>query len=87
MAKTDPKGVVTNEYLDGAVDKIIKGVDRMFKGERKYNTETFATKEDLKREASWLKDDIKGLKADLSIVPGRGEFNNLKTKVDRFITP
>lgn len=91
MAKIDPNAVVTNKTLSGAVDAVLKGIDNMFDEQKKFfasknDLKVLATKEDLKREAGWLKDDIKGLKADLSIVPGRGEFNNLKAKVDRFIT-
>ena len=77
--------------LSEAVDDVLKGMDNMFVEQKKVfdskgDLEKLATKEDLKREAGWLKDDIKGLKADLSIVPDRNEFNNLKGKVDRFIT-
>lgn len=85
MAKKDPKAFVTNETLDEAVDTILKGMDNMFKGERKFNVQTFASKEDLKREVSWLKDDIKGLTADLSNVPSRNDFNQLKGKVDKYL--
>jgi hypothetical protein len=85
VAKKDPKAFVTNETLDEAVDTILKGMDNMFKGERKFNVQTFASKEDLKREVSWLKDDIKGLTADLSNVPSRNDFNQLKGKVDKYL--
>ena len=43
MAKKDPKAFVTNETLDEAVDTILKGMDNMFKGERKFNVQTFAS--------------------------------------------
>ncbi len=85
MAKRDSKSLVINETLDEAVDAILKGMDNMFREERKFNLQTFATKEDLKREASWLKDDIKGLTADLSDVPSRKEFNEVKGKVDKYL--
>ena len=45
----------------------------------------FATKEDLKREVSWLRDDIKGLTADLSETVSKKEFNQLKGKVDKYL--
>ena len=68
--------MATNEVIDEAVDSILKGMDNVFKEERKFNVQTFATKEDLKREISWLKDDIKGLTADISGIP---------TKVDKYL--
>ncbi|MCX6705094.1 MAG: hypothetical protein NT162_02035 [Candidatus Woesebacteria bacterium] len=85
MTKKDPKAFATNEVIDEAVDSILKGMDNMFKEERKFNVQTFATKEDLKREVSWVKDDIKGLTADLSGIPTRKEFNEVKTKVDKYL--
>jgi hypothetical protein len=93
MIKRDPKTSVTNETLDEAVDTILKGMDNMFKEERKFNSQTFATKEDLKltkeelkTDISWLKDDIKGLTADLSDTPTKKEFNELKGKVDKYLS-
>ena len=89
MLKKDPKAFVTNGVLtetsDEAVDTILKGMDNMFKEERKFNSQTFATKDDLNREVSWLRDDIRGLIADLSGVPTKKEFNQLKGKVDKYL--
>ncbi|MBI3397105.1 hypothetical protein HY045_01365 [Candidatus Woesebacteria bacterium] len=97
MTKQDPKALVTNEILGEAVQTILERMDNMFKEERKYSSQTFATKEDLskvkeemvtkedlKREVSWLRDDIGGLTADLSGVPTKKEFNELKGKVDKY---
>lgn len=78
------KGLLTT--INEAVNAILKGMDRMFKEERKFNTGTFATKEDLKREVSWLRNDVKGLTADLSDTVSRKEFSKLKGKVDKYIT-
>ncbi len=95
MIKKDPKIFITNETLDEAVDTILKGMDGMFKEERKFNFQTFATKEDLKElatkdelktEISWLRDDVKGLTADISVIPSKREFNELKGKVDKYLT-
>ena len=58
MAKYDPKGLVTNEYLDDAADKILKGMQTMFNNQNKLNNTKFATKEDLKRETSFIRQDI-----------------------------
>ena len=92
----DLNASVTNKTLNEAVDVIMKGMDKiidtlrsemqgLFGKERKFNMETFATKEDLKREASWLRDDIKGLTADLSDTVAKKEFSQLKTKVDKYL--
>jgi hypothetical protein len=97
MTKKDPKAFITNEVLtenlDEAVDIILKGMDNMFKEERKFNSQTFTSKEDLKNtkeelktEISWVKDDIKGLNADLADAPSKNEFNQLKGRVDKYIT-
>ena len=85
MATKGAKGLVTNEYLDDAVDKVLKGMDRLLKEERKFNVENFATKEDLKRETSWIRNDINGLKADLSDTASRSEFNKFRSKVDKYL--
>jgi len=57
----------------------------MFDEQNKLNSQTFATKEDLKREISWVRDDIDGLKADLVGTVSKGEFNKLKSKVDKYL--
>ncbi len=83
MNKTkDPNGNVTNKALGEAVDAILKGMDNLLKEERKFNVQTFASKEDLNREIGWVRDDINGLKADLSDTVSRKEFNNLKVRFD-----
>ena len=85
----DPNEVVTNgvlnKTLNEAVDTILKGMDNLLKEERKFNTQTFATKEDLNREIGWVRNDIKDLTADLSITVSKREFNELKTKVDKIL--
>lgn len=99
MSKKDPKAFVTNEVLDEtlgeAVETILKGMDTMFKEERKYNSQTFATKEDLKEfatkgelkaEISWIRDDIKGLTGELSKTVSKKDFNQLKSKVDKYLS-
>ena len=87
--KINPNVPVTNQVfnktLNEAVDVILDGMDNMFKAERKFNIETFATKEDLSREISWVKNDIKGLTEELSGTPSKKEFNQLKLKVDKYL--
>ena len=88
MTKLDPSAAVTNKTLQEAVDGIMEGMDRIIKETRvgfKYVMENVATKEDLKREVGWLKDDIKGLTADLADTPTREEFNKLQVKVDKYL--
>jgi len=88
MAKLDPNAAVTNKTLQEAVDGIMEGMDRIIKETRmgfKYVMENVATKKDLKREVGWLKDDIKGLTADLSDTPTRKEFNKLQDRVDKYL--
>lgn len=90
MAKIDPEVLVTNKILGEAVDTLLQGMDNMLEEQKKIFAtkedlnkvkEEMATKEDLKREVSWLRDDIKGLTADLSGVVSKKEFNAFKMKV------
>lgn len=74
------------KIVGDATDKILKGMDQMFQEQDKRNDAKFATKGDLQREIGWVRDDIKGLTADLSDVPNRQEFNELKTRVDKHIS-
>ena len=45
--------------------------------------EEMATKEDLKREMGFVRQDINDLRTEISTSPTRGEFEELKTKVNR----
>ncbi|KKQ92365.1 MAG: hypothetical protein UU16_C0003G0007 [Candidatus Woesebacteria bacterium GW2011_GWA2_40_7] len=83
--KEDVEKIVTKVSI-GFSEAILEGVQKMFDEQNKVNTQTFATKEDLKREISWLKDDIKGLTADLSDTASKKEFNSLKSKVDKHVS-
>ncbi|HTK03494.1 MAG TPA: hypothetical protein VL401_01870 [Alphaproteobacteria bacterium] len=81
MNKVNPSDFVTNQTLNEAVDQIVEGMDNMlgeikelFKSERKYNTETFSTKE-----------DIQDLRADIVGRASKTEFKKLKTKVDNYL--
>lgn len=70
MVKRDPNAFVTNADLDSAVDTLLKGMDNMLEEQKKI----FATKEDLKREVSWLRDDIKGFEGELADTVSRKDF-------------
>src|SRR3989344_1117064 len=88
MTKLDPSAAVTNKTLQEAVDGIMGGMDRIIVEMRtgfKYLMKNMATKEDLKREIGWLKDDVNGLTADLANTPTQDEFNKLRRKVDKYL--
>jgi hypothetical protein len=84
--KSTNNPLVRKNDLDGAVDAILTGMDSVIKEQDERNEKKFATKEDLKREIGWVRDDINGLKADLSDTPSRGEFKHLKSKVDKYLS-
>ncbi len=69
MTTKDPKAFVTNEYLDEAVETIIKGMDGIANGlktEMKSGFHQVNTRLDkIEAEITWVKDDVKGLTADL----------------------
>jgi hypothetical protein len=77
----NPNAVVTNKTLYEAVDTLLDGMDNMLDEQKKI----FATKEDLKREVSWIRDDIKGLTADLSEKASKADLNKLHSKVDKYL--
>ena len=76
--------------LDEAIDAILEGVGSMFKdlrgsldGMDKRFDKLDRRLDSLGVGQSYLKDQIDGLKADLSDTPSRREFQQLKSKVDR----
>lgn len=80
VTKKDVEGVIID-----ASHTILTGVSLLLKNfARKDDLEKLATKDDLKREISFVRDDIKGLKGDLSNTPSRKQFEELKRKVDRY---
>jgi hypothetical protein len=88
MTKKDPKAFVTNETLDQtvgeAVDTILTGMDNIVAGlkdEMKTGFKQVNTRLDkVEADVLYMKDDIKGLTADLSDVPTRKEFNEVMAK-------
>lgn len=86
IKKKNPNAPVTNQTLGEAVDAILGGVDKMFKEERIFNTNTFATKEDLKTKINYVRQDINGLRAEISTSPTGEEFNRFKIKLDKYAT-
>ena len=90
MTKYDPKGLVTNEYLDDATDKILKGMDTMIKNFRvevKGGFDKVGLKlNKMDVDISSIKDDVKGLTSDLSSTVSKKDFNTFKIKMNRFAT-
>ncbi|OGM29660.1 hypothetical protein A2801_00620 [Candidatus Woesebacteria bacterium RIFCSPHIGHO2_01_FULL_41_10] len=91
MIKDDTISYVTNEKLDQAVDTILKGVDNLMKELRKevrqeiseIRKEVNELREEMKQEFSFVRNDVKGLHAELSDTPSGKEFKDLKAKVYR----
>ena len=87
MAKNSNEEYVTKATLNDAVDTILTGMNNIVEGlEGKMNTRFDRVENRLKTvevELSYVKDEIKGLKADLSDTPSRREFEKLKTRVDK----
>ena len=81
MAKNSYKDLVTRSMLNDAVDAILKGVDKLFGG---LKTEMNRRFDKVETDITFIKRDIRDIKAELSDTPSRREFNELKTKVDRY---
>ncbi len=81
---------IVNEVVVDASGKILEGVQKMFDEQDRKNEQKFATKEDLnnvkteiKTDIRFLKEDVEGLKADLSATVSREEFEKVKGRVTR----
>ncbi|KKR30840.1 MAG: hypothetical protein UT61_C0001G0024 [Candidatus Woesebacteria bacterium GW2011_GWA1_39_8] len=75
--------------LDQAVKAILKGMDKLIgqtgenlRGEIK-NAKS-ELRSEFKTELGFVRDDIKGLTAELSDTPSKREFNELKSRVDKY---
>lgn len=91
MTKLDPNEPVTRSMLDEAIDAILEGVGSMFKdlrgrleGMDKRCDKVDRRLDTLEVGQSYLKDQINGLKADLSDTPSRRQFEKLKARVDKY---
>ena len=93
-SKNDPNKPVTMKDLDEVVRAILAGTEGLFnelRREMKSGFEKLYKRFDkvegrldvLEVGQGHLKDQINGLKADLSDTPSRREFQQLKSKVDR----
>lgn len=71
MAKKDPKAFVTNETLGEAVGTILGGMDDLIERQNEHLDQRFNKVDKrldrIESEVTWVKDDIKGLTADLSV--------------------
>ena len=85
--KNDPNKPVTMKDLDEFVQAILAGTEGLFnelRREMKSSFEKVGQRFDkMEVGQSHLKDQVNGLKADLSDTPSRREFERLKSKVDR----
>lgn len=91
MTKVASKEPVNRGMLDEAVQAILEGMDRMVGGLRSEMNSQFekvdenirnieAKVDQTKKE---LKDEVGGLKAELSDTPSRRDFEELKARVDK----
>jgi archaellum component FlaC len=89
-SKQDPNEPVTVATLNEAVDAILEGMEKMVGGVRGEMNERFDKVDNrlqgVETEVRFVKDDINGLKADLSTTPSRREFEELKTKVNKVLS-
>ncbi len=91
MAKPDPHEPITRQMLNEAIDAILESVGGMFKdlrrrldGMDKSFDQVDGRLYTLEVGQSNLKDQINGLKADLSDTPSRRKFQELKARVDKY---
>ena len=78
-----------NEFADvilAGMDKIIVETRNGFGSVNTRLTKVESRLENVEADIAFIKDDIKGIKADLSDTPSRTEFNQLKNKVDKYIS-
>jgi archaellum component FlaC len=89
-SKQNPNEPVTVGTLNEAVDAILEGIEKMVGGVRGEMNERFDKVDNrlqgVETEVRFVKDEINGLKADLSTTPSRGEFEELKTKVNKVLS-
>ncbi len=84
----NPNAVVTNKALYEAVDVLVQWTDGLIKEQNTNLNKRFdkidKNLKEVKTEISWVKDDIKGLTADLPDAVTKTEFNKLQSKVDKY---
>lgn len=71
---------IINKNNVGLSEVILNGVQIMFDEQNKINESNLASKEDLKRETSFIRQDISDLRAEIATSPTRKEFNRFKSK-------
>lgn len=74
-SKYDPNEVVTRKMLDEAVDVVLKGIEGMFQ-------EVIRDLRELKLGQRHHKDQIDGLKADLSTTATKKDVDYLQEQID-----
>lgn len=88
MAKNSSEKFVTETMLQEAVEAILKGMDNLFDRFKDEVSKRFGEVDKrfdkLESEITFIKRDISDIKADLSDTPSRGEFNQLKVRIDKY---
>jgi hypothetical protein len=92
--KQDPNEPVKAGILNEAVDAILEGMEKMVGGVRGEIAELKGEMNDrfdrlegkVNGNHKELKDEIDGLKAEFSTIPSRGEYEELKTKVNKVLS-
>lgn len=82
--KESPSDHVNRGMLNDAVDTILEGMDNLF---LRFKEEVNSAKTEIlknRRELQGLRNDFAGLKEEFSNTPTRAEFEELKSKVNRF---
>jgi len=70
------------DFLKPQFNKLNKQMDAGFKELKKAVTKNSEDTQELKVETMYLKDEVRGLKAEFSDTVSRKEFNQLKGKVE-----
>ena len=92
--KYDPNEPVTRKMLDEVVEAILVGTEGLISGLRQETVSGFQAVDkrfkgidhrlnELEVGQRHIKDQLRGLKSDLSVTPTRRQFEQLKSKVDR----
>jgi hypothetical protein len=85
--KADPNEPVKLGMLNEAVDAILEGMSKMVEGlENKMHSRFDNLEAKVNNNHNDLKDEIDGLKADLSTTASRQELEELKEKVNKLLS-
>lgn len=91
---TKSQELATKKTVDEAVDAIVKGMEKLFTGLKEeftiqlttLGTEMNGRFDKMEAGMHWIKDDVKGIKEELSTFPSRKQFEELRQKVDSLVS-